>query len=118
MGASADEIRCITGSTKTDPELACFITAADLKVARVAECDPSLTTAELDVIANWYAAYLLASGRSDINASKSEEQFEQYKVKFGTSSTSQAQMYWDTANSLSGGCLSQTDKPKPSMYFT
>lgn len=108
--ATGEDIRCVTGSELCDADLFCFIVAANAKVGRVANCDPTLTDSELTSIANWYAAYLMATGRKDINASKSEEQFEQYKVKFGTSSTSQAKMYWNTANDLSGGCLTTLDK--------
>jgi len=113
MGATGDEIRCITGTTKQDPALACFITPADLKIVRVAQCDPSLSSDELDAIANWYASYLLAAGGSDDSLNVSKEKFEQYEKTFGgKSSESAADTYYKTANELSNGCLAQISAEK------
>lgn len=117
MGATASEIKCITGTTKADADLDCFITAADQKVAKVALCNPSLSVTELDTIANWYASYLLAAGGSDQALNVTSEKIEQYEKKFGGSSETVAKRLWTAANGLSGGCIRAVERQKAQIGF-
>ena len=111
FAATGDNIRAITGTVKTDPELNVFITAANAKILQVQACDSTLTDGDLSSIADWYASYLLASGGSDANLNKSKEKIEQYEVTFGgTNNKHASERYWETANDLSGGCLVTLDK--------
>ncbi len=113
MGATCGEIRSITGTVKTESELNVFIVAANLKTARVALCDPSLTTPELDAVANWYASYMLAAGGSDNSLNVSKEKIEQYEVTFGGLLSKHAsEVYYNTANDLSNGCLASLSEEK------
>lgn len=111
FAATGDNIRSITGTVKTDPELVVFITAANAKILQVETCNPSLTGGELSSIADWYASYLLASGGSDVDLNISKEKIEQYEVTFGgTNNKHASDRYWETANDLSGGCLATLGK--------
>lgn len=117
MGATVANIQCITGTTKDASALACFIVAADLKVVQVALCNPSLSETELNVIADWYASYLLLAGGADQALNIISEKFEQYEKKFGGSSESAATRVWNTANGLSGGCIEAVEKQKAQIGF-
>ena len=116
--ATGANVRCITGTTKDDTALACFLTAADLKVAQVAVCNPDLSDDELNAIADWYASYLLAAGGSDSSLNIAKEKFEQYEVTFGgTTGEGASARYWNTANDLSGGCLKDAGLRKTNTFF-
>ncbi len=115
MGATAAEIQKISGTDLLFTDMQVFITVADSKMDRIALCDPSLTQGELNAFSNFYACYLLASGRADTDASKTEEQFEQYKVKFDPD---QAQKYWNAANNITCGCLAIVEKQRATISFS
>ena len=118
MAATGENVRCITGTTKDDTALVCFLTAADLKAAQVAVCNPDLSQPELDAIADWYASYLLAAGGSDSSLNIAKEKFEQYEVTFGgTTGESASARFWNVANDLSGGCLMDAGLRKPEVCF-
>lgn len=115
MGASTTEIKSITGTTVSDDCLNTFIVLADQMSARIAVCNPSLTSAELDSFANWYASYLLAGSGQGKALDVTKRKIEQFEVTYSGNSGSNAsssQRYWNTANEISGGCLKAITEEK------
>lgn len=124
MAATGEDVRAITGSTLTDPQLAPFLAAALCILDRVAACTTSKGVSDecLDMAQGWLAAHLLGTTAVGKNiAVAKSERFENYSVERVVGGFSgkgvQSTPYGQTANALTGGCLAEADKSPMQVCF-
>lgn len=114
------EVRELIPSTSIS-DLTVFITAANIQVDALedSECGSSLTTATLKEVERWLAAHFASV--TDGGLSKKSEKFEGYSVTFdrGNAASREGLMstqFGQMANTLSGGCLMESDKRKTKFH--
>ena len=112
-----EQVKAINGSTLEDSAIQPFIDAAVCIMTQVEACmiGKGISDSCQTQAAAWLAAHLMASAGIDNKSRvKSEEKFEGYSVKWAQSQVSgqgiMGTTYGMTANSMSGGCLQETDK--------
>lgn len=119
-----DDVRAITGSTKTDAEIQPFIDAAVCAMNNVSECLTSKGITE--DCQNSAAAFLashffVSSGVGQGSATVKRKTFEGYTIEYiiGQYSGSgiQGTSYGQTANTLTAGCLIQLDQQPSQVCF-
>ncbi len=115
--ATPEAVKAITGSTLGDTSIEPFIAAAACIVASQAACMTAKgVTADCQTqVETWLAAHLLSvSGIGGDTRVLKSEKFEGYSVEWATSQLQGQGVlsthYGKTANSLSGGCLAESDK--------
>lgn len=126
MAATPDDVRDLTGSTLTDPQIQPFVDAAACIMERAAACitRQGVTAACQDRAQAFLAAHLLTLstvGQSGGSGVKRRETFENYTVEFVVGSYSgsgiMATPYGQAANSITGGCLQEVDKRPLQICF-
>lgn len=126
MGATTTpvEVRGVNGSSLDDSVIQPFVDAAICIVDGASDCTTAkgVTQACLDNAAAWLAAHLLAMSAIGVDtATVKKESFENYSVERvvggfsgqGVLSTT----YGQTANTLLGGCLAESDKAPATVCF-
>ena len=111
------DVKAIRPDIPSDLETTPWISAANCVVDTInTECGASLTEAKLTQVELWLAAHYVSS----IAPTASSESFEGWSKTFNVGSTTQTGVMSDSygrmANTLSGGCLQQLDKPKAFGY--
>ena len=109
-------VRLILPST-TVVDLTAFILAASLMVDKVAAstCGSALTATELLNIESWLAAHLVRAEDPQVGRFKFEQSEKTYQIGNRQLFGIMSDIYGQTANSLSGGCLADLDKRKYSL---
>ena len=117
VAPTPDAVKLINGSALADVAIAPFIASAACIAAQVeASMIAKLISAGCQTsVITWLAAHLMASaGIEDSSRVKSTEKFENYSVEWAQSQVMGqgvlSSTYGATANTLSGGCLQETDK--------
>lgn len=125
--ATPDDVRAINGSTLDDAMIQPFLDAASLLIDKAEACavgngvtDDGLKTAEAFLAA--HLMELSGVGQSvGGGATKTEEKFENYSVKFAVSQNTGTGVlstgYGTTANMMMCGCLVELDKRRPQIGF-
>lgn len=115
--ATADQVKALNGSKLDQTAIEPFLTAAACVMAGASACmtakgigDDCLTQAEA-----WLAAHFMeVSGIDQSNKQKKSEKFEGYSVVQAQSDMAgdgiMATRYGKVANTLTMGCLQETDK--------
>jgi hypothetical protein len=126
VAATIEQVRAINGSAAADEVLQPFLDVAVLVLAsaRIANCltAKGATDAIKDASTAWLACHLFAmtSIGQDTNALK-RETFEGYTEEKAMSQVMgggvMSTNYGQTANTLTGGCLVETDKRLSSVCF-
>lgn len=126
MAATVEQMKAINGSVAADVVLQPFLDAAALVMAEkvVLGCltAKGATVPMIDAATAWLACHLFAmtSTGQDTNALK-RETFEGYTEEKAMSQVTgggiMSTNYGQTANTLSGGCLVETDKRVASVCF-
>lgn len=115
-------VRAIIPNDSIITDTAPFITAANLMTNKLAAspCGSDLTEAELIVVETWLAAHFAAVTYPAIAIESEKVEGASVKASRGNVASQSGLLstqFGQMANTLSGGCLQELDKRKPSLVF-
>jgi len=123
MSICPEKVRDITGSELEDNAITPFIIAASCIMAQITSCTAEMTEECVDQIHIYITSHLLVTstvGQSSATISK-ESLRGKYSVEYltpkATGNDIMSTSFGQTANMMSGGCLSQIGKMPLSINF-